>query len=196
MFAAILDTNILWPSLQRDFLLSMAAEGLYRPLWSTAILAELEFHERRKLLERDTGEAQAEQRARRLVARMEAAFRGATVLGWEPLEGSFGLPDKDDEHVLAAAVMGGAGALVTDNLKDFPLDRVPETIQVLTGRDFAADTASVDPRRAAKALIEISRRHVLTTHRPHQLLDLLVKRNGMHDVDDLVRPVLDEMSGE
>jgi hypothetical protein len=125
MFAAMLDTPVLWPSLQRDFLLSLAIEGLYRPLWSTAILDELRYHEAQKLVDRGHDPAFAEHRSRRLVDQMNAAFDDAIVVSWESLEGTFGLPDVDGEHVVAAALVGRADVLVTSNLKDFPPQRIP-----------------------------------------------------------------------
>ena len=109
MFTALLDTCVLWPSTQRDFLLSLAIEGMYRPTWSSAILLELEICETTKLTRKigvDAGEA--EFRAKHLVEQMRTAFDDAEVAGWEGLEGTYGLPDPDDEHVLAAAVVGGA----------------------------------------------------------------------------------------
>ncbi|PZT90023.1 MAG: PIN domain-containing protein, partial [Gordonia sp. (in: high G+C Gram-positive bacteria)] len=112
MFTATLDTSVLWPSLQRDFLLSLAVEDAYRPTWSSAILDELEFHEEVKLVKRGIPVAEAASRAATLIAAMRREFADAEVEGWEPLEGTFGLPDPDDEHVVAAAVIAGAGAIV------------------------------------------------------------------------------------
>ena len=107
MFAALLDTDVLWPNLQRDFLLSLAVEGMYRPVWSAEILAELEYEEARKLVDRHgLDDTDAAQRAAHLVARMQSAFDDAEVTGWEPLAGTHGLPDPDDEHVLAALRAG------------------------------------------------------------------------------------------
>jgi hypothetical protein len=195
MFAALLDTCVLWPSLQRDFLLSMAAEGLYRPLWSEAILDELYRHEQRKLIRRGGEAVLARQAAEHLLDRMNAAFADAVVTGWEPLEGSFGLPDADDEHVVAAAVIGGAGVIVTDNVKHFPAASMPSHIQVLRGREFAADTADLDPARAARVLCELSTRRANPRQNPHHVLDLLVVRYGMTEVDVIVRPALEDLLG-
>ncbi|WP_231950784.1 PIN domain-containing protein [Allokutzneria albata] len=64
MFTALLDTCVLWPSLQRDFLLSLAVEGMYRPVWSAAILAELEYEEELKLIARGEDRTMAAERAR------------------------------------------------------------------------------------------------------------------------------------
>jgi hypothetical protein len=121
------------------------------------ILEKLHRHERYKLIERGTEEAAALAQADRLLD-MRVHFDDALVTGWEPLAGSFGLPDVDDEHVLAAAVVGGAGAIVTDNLKHFPADLVRNNIQVLTSREVAPNTADVDPERAARALRVMSDR--------------------------------------
>lgn len=74
MFAAILDTCVLWPSLQRDFLLSFAIEGSYGPLWSSAILAEVEEHEALKLIDRGADPEEARRRAVNLIEQMRHAF--------------------------------------------------------------------------------------------------------------------------
>jgi PIN domain len=98
VFTAVLDTCVLWASQQRDFLLSLAAEGLYRPIWSATVLAELEYEEEAKLRRRGASEEDAARRAARLISEMRAAFDDAEIQGWELLEGSCGLPDPDDEH--------------------------------------------------------------------------------------------------
>lgn len=189
MFTALLDTCVLWPSLQRDVLLSLAAEGMYRPVWSSAILAELHYAETAKHVRKGDIREVAEARAARLLLHMRRAFDDAESRGWEGLEGTYGLPDPDDEHVLAAAVVAGAGAIVTLNLKDFPTDRLPVGIQMLTPAQFATDTVSLDPPRALGAIRRIA--HRSGRSRPSQtvdeLLDVLATRCHLHDAVDLLR---------
>ncbi len=79
MFAALLDTCTLWPSLRRDVLLSFAAEGLYRPLWSTTVLEELQDAETQKLIRRGISPDTAELRAVKLIANMRHAFDDSEV---------------------------------------------------------------------------------------------------------------------
>lgn len=186
---ALLDTNVLWPSLQRDFLLSLGIERLYRPLWSDVILEELEFHESLKLARRGADQADAQARAARLVEQMRNSFGDALVTGWEGLEGSYGLPDPDDEHVVAAAVVGGAGAIVTHNIKDFPEAKIPGSLQVLKPAEFLTNTVAVDPMRAWKAIDEISRRSGRKGPgvTPDEVLETLASRYGLDEVVAYIR---------
>ena len=51
---------------------------------------------------------------------MDTHARDACVTGYANLIESIELPDPDDRHVLAAAIVGRADVIVTYNLKDFP----------------------------------------------------------------------------
>jgi len=189
MFAALLDTSVLWPSLQRDFLLSLAIEGLYRPLWSTAILAELEFHEIEKLINRGEPPTAATARASHLISQMTTAFDDALVENWEPHDGTFNLPDPNDEHVVAAALVGGAGAIVTDNLKDFPIAKIPAHIKVLSPSAFAADTVSVSPDVALQAVETMASRYSAPPLTTEEILNRLVQQYQMTEAFELIRAV-------
>lgn len=189
MFTALLDTCVLWPSLQRDVLLSLAAEGMYRPSWSTTILEELEDAEIAKLRRHGESEEVATVRAAYLIRQMRKAFDDAETTGWEGLEGSYGLPDPDDEHVVAAAVVAGAGAIVTLNLKDFPAARLPAGIETLTPSQFAVNTISLDPPRALAAVRVIARRSGRRgpARTVDDILDILVTRYHFADAVEVLR---------
>lgn len=188
MFAAVLDTSVLWPSLQRDFLLSLAAEGSFAPKWSTAILDELTYHEAGKLVRRGMSEKCAQSAAQRLVDRMSTAFDDALVTQWEALEGTYGLPDPDDEHVVAAAVMGRAEVIVTENLRDFPAPRLPTSIHAVPAREFVYDTVRQHLTRACRAVITICERSGRRGPRltVEDLLTILAERYGMTDTAELL----------
>lgn len=187
MFAALLDTSVLWPSLQRDFLLSLAVEGLYRPLWSSAILQELEFHEARKLVGRGEDADAAVARARHLIDQMSSAFDDALVENWELLDDTFGLADPDDEHIVAAALIGGAEVIVTSNVKDFPAQRIPTQLRVSSPAEFAADTVAVSPDLARRGVTAMSARFFVPALNIEQVLDRLTGRYGMTEAVELIR---------
>ena len=177
MLVALLDTSVLWPSLQRDFLLSLHIQGVYRALWSAAILDELEFHEARKLHKFGVDASEATRRAHALITQMRGAFSDSIVSGWEELDGTFGLPDVDDEHVVAAAVVAQADLIVTENLRHFPADRIPDRIEVAGVAEFAYRTVSRRPSRAVAAVNEIVARSgrlgpVLTRDQVFEVLEV------------------------
>lgn len=184
---ALLDTSVLWPSLQRDFLLSMAIEGAYQPLWSNEILVELSRTECKKLQLRGHTSSMAMSRAHGLVNRLRLAFPDAEVQLASRSETHFGLPDANDEHVLAAAQAGGASVLVTSNLKDFPQALMPVTIEVLTPSEFVEIIVSGNQSAAVAALRVMANRRANPHQNVDQLLAILDHRYGMTRAVQLIQ---------
>lgn len=110
---ALLDANVLFPTILREVLADLAAAGLFTPLWSDRILAEWR-HAAARLGPEQDSVAGAE------IALLRLRFPGALVAddGTRAIDEDF--PDPDDRHVVEAALAGGAQVIVTANLRDFP----------------------------------------------------------------------------
>jgi PIN domain len=162
---------------------------MYRPIWSTAILAEVEEFESEKARKRGISEDHARRHTRHLLDQMNSAFDDARVEGWEPLVGSYRLPDPDDEHLVAAAVIGGAGAIVTHNVRHFPPDRLPRGLDILRPADFVHNTVALDSGRSLRAVERMADRSGRLGPRwsVDDVLDYLATKYRMVDAVDLLR---------
>lgn len=192
MFTALLDSCVLWPSTQRDFLLSLAFEGAYRFIFSEAIIEEVEVNEERKRIKRGDSEEDAVKKALHLSDQLRCNFPDAIVQNWEGLDGSYGLPDPDDEHVLAAAVVGGAGSIVTENFRDFPEDKIPSGIQIVSAKDFAYETVSLRPDLgllAVQGMASRAGRHY-EEQSPADILETLERLYGLDAATALIRELI------
>ena len=139
-FTALLDANILYPAPMRDIFLQLAADDVFRAKWTADIhrewidaLLRNEPHRDRATLERTS----------RL---MDRATRDCLVTKFEPLIPTLDLPDPDDRHVLAAAIVGRCDVIVTCNLRDFPEDVLaPYRIEILHPDEFLSDHLDLMP---------------------------------------------------
>ena len=111
-FSVLLDTNVLVPAGLNDLLLGLAHEGTFEPRWSAQILVELE----RYLVRSRVPEAVIEQR----LETMRSQFADAPVENYQALEAKLSCADPNDNHVLAAALIGKVATLVSFNADDFP----------------------------------------------------------------------------
>jgi predicted nucleic acid-binding protein len=141
---ALLDTCVLVPSRARDVLLEIASTGIYRPLWSSEILAELDRTLRLLLAKRGASAEEIDAYLTRLFRQMRITFPDALVTEWEELVFTIHLPDPDDRHVVAAARAGRADVIVTDNLADFPPAALPASIIRQSLDDFLLDDFLLD----------------------------------------------------
>lgn len=115
-YTALLDANVLYPAPIRDIFLQLAQTGLFKAKWSQDIHREWTDALLRNEPYRDRARIE---NTRNL---MNSAVRDCLVTGYQDLISSLQLPDPEDRHVLAAAIVGRCDVIVTCNLHDFPED--------------------------------------------------------------------------
>ncbi|WP_438986634.1 RSP_2648 family PIN domain-containing protein [Marivivens donghaensis] len=109
----LIDACVLFPTVMREVVLGVAAQGLFEPRWSDRILEEWA----RATPKLGDG---AEAVARGEIALLSARFPRAIVPVAPHVEQRLWLSDENDIHVLASAIAGSCDAILTINAKDFP----------------------------------------------------------------------------
>lgn len=118
---------------------------LYRPLWSPAVLGEME----RTLLNKIGLE---DKQSARIRSQLESFFPEALVTGFDPLIAGMPVNEKD-RHVLAAAITGHAQLIVTDNIRHFPEELLkPLGMHAKTADAFLMDLLARYPQEILEAL--------------------------------------------
>jgi predicted nucleic acid-binding protein len=183
-FTVVLDACVLVPVTAADTLLRLAEREMYRPVWSKRII-----NEAKQAVERLHPELSAGQIDHRFRC-MSEAFEDAAVSGWESLEGSLVLPDENDRHVVACALVAGADAIVTNNIRDFPAETLaPLNVEVIRMDDFLLDLFDVVPEEFAAVIREQASDAMHPPLSTHEVLDNLAAAGAPETAAEL-RPIL------
>ena len=109
----LLDACVLYPTVIRNLLISVSGEQKWDLIWTDQI-----FEEWRRASNKINLEAKAQTEAE--IAILKSKYPKSMVNDYEKQIPKLYLPDKNDIHVLAAAIEGKASSIVTLNLRDFP----------------------------------------------------------------------------
>ena len=145
-FTVIYDACVLYPAHLRDLLMQLALSDLFRARWTEQIHDEWI---RNVLKNRSDLPFEQLSRTKKL---MNSNVRDCLVTNYEYLIFQLQLPDLDDRHVLAAAIAGGAEAIVTFNLSDFPQSILDQYNVVAQHPDnFISDLLDLKPSKVVAA---------------------------------------------
>ncbi|MDF1619345.1 RSP_2648 family PIN domain-containing protein [Pseudothioclava nitratireducens] len=163
----LLDACVLYPTVLREILIGAARAGAYTPLWSERILEEWA-RAAARLSPPDEAIARGE------IALLQAEFPKASVAPRPGLEARLHLPDENDIHVLAAAIAGGADAIVTMNAADFPRGVLAgEGLERRDPDGFLWQLWSDDPQRIAPVVEAVRAKAEALSGQPQPMRALL-----------------------
>lgn len=166
-YCVALDACVLMPMPLCDTLLRSAEEpSLFRIAWSDLIMGEV-----KKGL-RGNKFGYTEEQVQRRIHKMNEAFPEALYFVPEGLiSGVTGLPDPDDRHVVALALIAQANTIVTDNARHFPCEALSKyNLTALTSDEFLVHQFHLDP---GVMLEKIDRQAAGIRRRREDILSLL-----------------------
>lgn len=167
-FTCLLDTNVIVPIDVRDLLFWFAYYELFTPKWSHHIFDEWVGVMQRKNVTSDE--------IKKRIRKAQLAFPDALVENYEELVDSLQLPDPKDRHVLAAAIKTNANLIVTNNLKDFPLEYLAKFgLSAKSADDFITDIIDLNPKTAIKAFKELVMNRTNPDLNEFEILDIFGK---------------------
>lgn len=145
---ALLDANVLYSVIARDLLFWFAYYDLFIPKWSEDIINEW----KEVILEKGFSEEEATKR----INITNNAFKDAIIYEYQDLIPQLQLEDKDDRHVLAAAIKEKVDVIVTFNIKDFPDEYLSSfNIYAKHPDDFLVDIIDLNSDTAIEAFKEM-----------------------------------------
>jgi predicted nucleic acid-binding protein len=169
-FVALLDANVLYPAWLRDALLRVAETEVFQVRWSERILDEACHNIKADRPDLDPAAID------RTFEDMRRSFDDAMVVGYESLEPAMENA-AEDRHVLAAAIVGRADVIVTENLYDFPRSALePYGLDVQHPDVFLCNQWELDE----ESMVEAIRLWLEDLSRPPLTLDQLLQKLELH----------------
>lgn len=147
-YTAVIDACVFYGMLKTDVLMSLCTRGLFAAKWSERIENEWVSHLKDNLPTKVAEIMRRKDKMRLTVPDWEVSEQGISSL-----EGCLTLPDMNDRHVLAAAIVGHADCIVTDDTWGFDESVLNNYgIEVIDTDSFIINQIDLDEYQSLAAL--------------------------------------------
>lgn len=171
MTKVFVDTNVLFPFSVMDLMLALTEDSVHEVLWTKALLAEWE-----RVIVREQRRSAASAAA--ITAAIREYFADSEVLeaAYAHLIEQMPGKDPDDRVHMAAAIAGGADAIVTWNLADFPAEALAShDVRVCVPDDYLCELLEAWPDEVLDVVVRLAGEKRRPPMTPVDLTTLLAK---------------------
>jgi predicted nucleic acid-binding protein len=170
-YTAVIDACVFYGMLKTDVLMSLCVRGLFAAKWSERIENEWVGHLSKNLPDKQVEIIQRRDQMRASVP--DWAVDDAAIGTLDPV---LQLPDMDDRHVLAAAIVGHADCIVTEDTRGFGDEIVSQYgIEVIDTDTFIINQMDLDEYQALAALKAMRQRWKNPKATPEDFCDAFEK---------------------